>query len=71
VKRIVPVPVPAVERNTIMAAAAAASSTPSVLEGNEQYRVFIDSLVEANVDRHVELPMIAVMGDTSSGTCSK
>ena len=39
----------------------------SALEGNEQYRTFIDSLVEANVDRHVELPMIAVMGDTSSG----
>lgn len=38
------------------------------LKGNEHYRAFIDNLVEANVDRHIELPMIAVMGDTSSGT---
>ena len=38
------------------------------LEGNEDYRKFVDKLSECGVDKYVDLPMIAVMGDTSSGT---
>ena len=44
--------------------------TTTALEGNERYRQFIDSLNEANVDKYINLPMIAVMGDTSSGKSS-
>jgi interferon-induced GTP-binding protein Mx1 len=40
------------------------------LVGNEDYRAFMDKLVEFNVDKYVDLPMIAVMGDTSSGKSS-
>lgn len=40
------------------------------LEGNEDYRAFMDKLAECNVDEYVDLPMIAVMGDTSSGKSS-
>src|SRR5210317_1569427 len=40
------------------------------LQGYERYRQFIDSLTEHNVDEYVDLPMIAVMGDTSSGKSS-
>lgn len=38
-----------------------------VNNGNEAYRAFMDQLAQANVDEYVDLPMIAVMGDTSSG----
>jgi GTPase SAR1 family protein len=41
-----------------------------MLQGNEDYRAFIDKLAGTNVSNHVELPMIAVMGDTSSGKSS-
>ena len=44
------------------------ASEGNALEGNEGYRHFIDRLSESNVDEYVDLPMIAVMGDTSSGT---
>jgi interferon-induced GTP-binding protein Mx1 len=40
------------------------------LEGYERYRQFMDRLTESNVDDYVDLPMIAVMGDTSSGKSS-
>ena len=40
------------------------------LEGYERYRQFMDRLTESNVDDHINLPMIAVMGDTSSGKSS-
>lgn len=40
------------------------------LEGYERYRQFMDRLTESNVDDHIDLPMIAVMGDTSSGKSS-
>jgi GTP-binding protein EngB required for normal cell division len=39
-------------------------------DGNEAYRAFMDQLAQANVDEYVDLPMIAVMGDTSSGKSS-
>ena len=39
-------------------------------EGNEAYRAFMDQLTKSNVDDFVDLPMIAVMGDTSSGKSS-
>ena len=42
-------------------------SSNGVLEGNQGYRNFVDKLAESNVDEYVDLPMIAVMGDTSSG----
>lgn len=42
-------------------------STDRALEGNQSYRNFVDKLAESNVDEYVDLPMIAVMGDTSSG----
>ena len=45
----------------------ASDSYDGVIEGNEDYRNFIDRLSECNVDQYVDLPMIAVMGDTSSG----
>jgi hypothetical protein len=35
------------------------------LSGNEELRRFMDKLTSTNVDRHVKLPMIAVMGDVS------
>ena len=45
-----------------------------VLEGNKDYDMFaegmrsvIDRMVECGLDKYIELPMIAVMGDTSSG----
>ena len=40
------------------------------LEGNEEYQSFIDKLTDADVDTFLDLPMIAVMGDTSSGKSS-
>lgn len=40
------------------------------LQGYEKYRQFIDSLNENNVDEYIDLPTIAVMGDTSSGKSS-
>lgn len=40
------------------------------LAGYEHYREFMDKLTENNVDEYVDLPMIAVMGDTSSGKSS-
>lgn len=40
------------------------------LEGYESYRHFMDRLAECNVDEYIDLPMIAVMGDTSSGKSS-
>jgi GTP-binding protein EngB required for normal cell division len=42
----------------------------SDLEGYERYREFMDRLTENNVDEYIALPMIAVMGDTSSGKSS-
>ncbi|KAL7560235.1 hypothetical protein ACA910_022544 [Epithemia clementina (nom. ined.)] len=48
--------------------------TPSYLEGNEEYhhfiqqiRTFIDRMMVCGLDKYIALPMIAVMGDTSSG----
>jgi len=38
--------------------------------GNEEYRAFMEELTAKNVDKYVDLPMIAVMGDTSSGKSS-
>lgn len=40
------------------------------LEGYERYRELMDKLAEDNVDKYVDLPTIAVMGDTSSGKSS-
>jgi GTP-binding protein EngB required for normal cell division len=40
------------------------------LLGNEDIRAFMDKLAVSNVSRYIELPMIAVMGDTSSGKSS-
>jgi hypothetical protein len=40
------------------------------LAGYEQYHLFMDKLTEAGVDDDIDLPMIAVMGDTSSGKSS-
>ena len=40
------------------------------LEGNKKYRAFMDQLAMTNVDKHVNLPTIAVMRDTSSGKSS-
>jgi interferon-induced GTP-binding protein Mx1 len=40
------------------------------LAGYERYREFMDRLTENNVDEFISLPMIAVMGDTSSGKSS-
>ncbi|KAL7550828.1 hypothetical protein ACHAWF_014033 [Thalassiosira exigua] len=42
----------------------------SSLEGYEHYREFMDKLAESGVDDYIDLPMIAVMGDTSSGKSS-
>lgn len=42
----------------------------SHLGGYEHYRSFIDQLSQYNVDEYIDLPMIAVMGDTSSGKSS-
>ncbi|KAL3927198.1 MAG: hypothetical protein SGBAC_013177, partial [Bacillariaceae sp.] len=39
-------------------------------DGNEAYRAFMNKLTQCNVDAYVNLPMIAVMGDTSSGKSS-
>lgn len=39
-------------------------------DGNEAYRAFMDKLAKSDVDNYVDLPMIAVMGDTSSGKSS-
>ena len=36
------------------------------LAGYESYHSFMDKLTEAGVDDYIDLPMIAVMGDTSS-----
>ncbi|CAJ1965051.1 unnamed protein product [Cylindrotheca closterium] len=43
---------------------------PPYLGGYEHYRSFIDQLSQYNVDEYIDLPMIAVMGDTSSGKSS-
>ncbi|KAL7552275.1 hypothetical protein ACHAWF_015507 [Thalassiosira exigua] len=40
------------------------------MEGYERYHQFVDRLTENNVDEYIDLPMIAVMGDTSSGKSS-
>ena len=40
------------------------------LAGYERYHSFMDKLIEAGVDDYIDLPMIAVMGDTSSGKSS-
>ncbi|KAK1745827.1 dynamin family protein [Skeletonema marinoi] len=40
------------------------------LAGYEDYHSFMDKLTEAGVDDYIDLPMIAVMGDTSSGKSS-
>lgn len=42
----------------------------NALEGNERYRPFMDKLAQSGVDEYVDLPMVAVMGDTSSGKSS-
>ena len=39
----------------------------ALFEGNEQLREFIDSLHANNINQYIDLPEIAVMGDTSSG----
>jgi hypothetical protein len=45
--------------------------TVSSLAGNEEIRSFMDKLTAtSNVAKYVNLPMIAVMGDTSSGKSS-
>ena len=46
------------------------TTTNDSLEGYEHYRSFMDKLAESGVDDYVDLPMIAVMGDTSSGKSS-
>ena len=47
------------------------SSSFGALEGNEKYRAFIDKLMaNSNIEKYVAVPMIAVMGDTSSGKSS-
>jgi len=46
------------------------NKTADSLEGYEHYRSFMDKLAESGVDDYVDLPMIAVMGDTSSGKSS-
>eukprot|EP00980_Cylindrotheca_fusiformis_P009226 scaffold2009_cov98-Cylindrotheca_fusiformis.AAC.1 len=49
------------------------TQTPNVAspDGNEAYRSFMDKMAKSNVDQYnVNLPMIAVMGDTSSGKSS-
>ncbi|CAJ1965009.1 unnamed protein product [Cylindrotheca closterium] len=48
------------------------SNAPHPHEGSgyEQYRGFMNKLAQFNVDEYVDLPMIAVMGDTSSGKSS-
>ena len=48
----------------------AKSDAADSLEGYERYRLFLDKLADSNVDDYVDLPMIAVMGDTSSGKSS-
>lgn len=41
------------------------------LKGNEQIHAFLDKLMATtNVSSYAELPMIAVMGETSSGKSS-
>lgn len=41
------------------------------LEGYEHYHQFmVRGLIESNVDDYIDLPMIALMGDTSSGKSS-
>ena len=40
------------------------------LSGNEALRQFMERLAVSNVGRYIEFPMIAVMGDTSSGKSS-
>jgi hypothetical protein len=40
------------------------------LAGYEHYHSFMDKLAEAGVDDYIDLPMIAVMGDASSGKSS-
>ena len=46
------------------------NNVKSQVEGYECWREFTDKLTEGNVDKYVDLPMIAVMGDTSSGKSS-
>ena len=41
------------------------------LQGNEEIRAFMDKLTATtDVSKYIDLPMIAVMGDTSSGKSS-
>ena len=41
------------------------------LAGNDEIRQFLDQLTSfTNISQYIELPMIAVMGDTSSGKSS-
>ena len=40
------------------------------LEGYERYYQFIVRLTDSNVDDYIDLPMIAMMGDTSFGKSS-
>lgn len=40
------------------------------LEGYEHYHQFMVRLIESNVDDYIDLPMIALMGDTSGGKSS-
>ena len=42
----------------------------TVNDGNEAYRDLMNNLILCNVDEYVDLPQIAVMGDTSSGKSS-
>ncbi|KAG7352654.1 dynamin family protein [Nitzschia inconspicua] len=47
------------------------SSSFSGLQGNEEIRTFMNKLTATtNVSQYIDLPMIAVMGDTSSGKSS-
>lgn len=41
-----------------------------MLKGNEDLRRFIDHLHANDIDKYIDLPEIAVMGDTSSGKSS-
>ena len=49
----------------------ATESAATCFEGNERLREFIDFLHEQQISQHhIDLPQIAVMGDTSSGKSS-
>lgn len=57
-------------RNFIPNACSKSIDANSSLNGYECWQEFMDKLTEGNVDKYVDLPMIAVMGDTSSGKSS-